>query len=202
MPMKSLSLVLLVLFALSLPVLADTPTTAQDNNPRTNRHANACYIGGSLYGKCETYDLDHDRKVDIEEVKYMYDAGWFVIRFEEGMILRSQVPRMYRWLIGPEPIIFSPGGTVVVAATTCEIYLTGPIVGAPTTLIIPLNVINGGVDPNGIPNNPYGFDWGTTGRLNVVVPGGGFVIYDLASFGGWYAPHVASTTCPTPVPPA
>jgi hypothetical protein len=198
--MKIVSLLMLVL-VVSFPVWAGEPATATENNPRTNPNANACYIGGSLYGQCENYDLDHDRKVDIEEIKYMYDAGWFVIRYEEKLFLRSQVPRMYRWLIGPEPIDYSAGGTVVTAQPTCTISLTGPIVGAPTTLIIPIAVINGGVDPNGIPNNPYGFDWGVTGRLNVVVPSGGFVIYDLGAFGGWYTGHVASTTCPTPVPP-
>jgi hypothetical protein len=102
--MKRFILGLLLLLGLATAVLADVPTTATENDPRTNVDANACYIGGSLYGKCGSYDLNYDGKIDVEEIKYMYAAGWFVIRFEKGVILRSQVPVMYRWLIGPEPV--------------------------------------------------------------------------------------------------
>jgi hypothetical protein len=195
--MAKIALLMLCLLLITTAALASEPATTEENNPDTNPDANACYIGGSLFGKCSITDVNRDSQIEGWEIDYMYDAGWYLIRFDKGLFARNVIPEKYRWLLPPEPV--PEDGAPV--ATTCRINLTGPIVGAPTTLITPLAVINGGFDPNGVPNAPYGFDWGTTGRLNVVVPGGGFVVYDLVAFGGWYAPHVASTDCPTPIPP-
>jgi hypothetical protein len=42
------------------------------NNPFTNQRANACYLGGSLAGICDT--------------QWEWECGWGIIRVENGMI--------------------------------------------------------------------------------------------------------------------
>lgn len=205
--MLRLGLVLVSCLFLSAAVFAAEPTTAEGNNPRTNPDANACYIGGSLYGKCETYDLDHDKDVETWEIAYMYRAGWYIIRFDRGMYARSQVPRLYRWLLGPEPIVIDYGSAPTAALpTTCTVTLTAlgqsSAGGVPATITIPLTVING-ADPNAtVGATPYGFDWLTiraVPTLGLYGSAAGIVLWDTA--GGWSTTEVAATDCPTPTSP-
>jgi hypothetical protein len=199
--MKWLCTALLITLLSTGITFAQEPTTPGENDPNTNLSANACFVGGALAGKCAATDLDKDGQIAQWEIAYMYTGGWYLIRFQAGIYTRREVPLLYHWMLPPElPLPLSSDVLAGADETSCIIYLTGPIVGAPTTLIAPLEVIIGGVDPNGIPNSPYGFDWGSTGRLNIAVPGGGFVVYGLVP-GQWYAPHVAATTCPTPIAP-
>lgn len=196
--MKWICAVLIITLLSTGISFAQEPTNPSENDPNTNPSANACFVGGALAGKCHTTDLDRDGQIEPWEIAYMYNGGWYLIRFQFRIYSRSEVPLLYHWMLPPELPL--PNGALA-DDTTCIIYLTGPIAGAPTTLIVPMEVIIGGVNPGGIPNNPYGFAWGGGGILNITVPGGGFVVYGLIAFGGWYAPHVASTNCPTPIAP-
>jgi hypothetical protein len=198
--MKWVCITLLITLLSTGTIFAQEPSNAEENNPNTNPSANACFAGGALAGKCATTDLDKNGQIEQSEITYIYTGGWYLIRFQAGIYSRSEVPLLYHWMLPPELPLSNADGALTGGDTTCIIYLIGSIVGAPTTLIVPLEVIIGGLDPNGIPNTPYGFDWGTTGRLNVVVPTGGFVVYGVVP-GQWYSTHVASTTCPSPIAP-
>ena len=89
-----LVLAALMLVAGMIAMAAETP-----NDPRVNFGANACYSGGTLEGKCDT--------------EYMWIAGWYLIRYEAGLIGADQMPDAYKWLLdqavtdsapsGPEP---------------------------------------------------------------------------------------------------
>jgi hypothetical protein len=82
----------------SLMIAAQGLTAGSDdrgnpNDPRTNERANACFEGGSMAGKCDA----------VNE----WEAGWYLIRFETGLISREQVPAQHRWTVGdavPGPI--------------------------------------------------------------------------------------------------
>lgn len=66
--------------------------TAQDetlpNDPFVNPDANACFAGGSWEGKCGD---------DLE----MWQAGWYLIRWEKGIIAEDDIPDQYKWILPP-----------------------------------------------------------------------------------------------------
>ena len=72
-----------------MTVYAFDPATPEENDPRTNPDANACFVGGSMVGKCGDSDL-------------FWNAGWYLIRFERGLITRDQVPDQYKWVLPKE----------------------------------------------------------------------------------------------------
>ena len=53
------------------------------NDPRVNERANACYDGGTLAGKCDT--------------QAEWDAGWYLIRFEYGLLGCADFPAQFSW---------------------------------------------------------------------------------------------------------
>jgi hypothetical protein len=55
------------------------------NDPNDNGRANACYEGGSMAGQCDT----------PEE----WEAGWYLIRFEYGLITLEQFPDFFNWAL-------------------------------------------------------------------------------------------------------
>ncbi len=55
------------------------------NDPRVNERANACYDGGTLAGKCD------------EQAEW--DAGWYLIRFEYGLLNCDNFPSQFRWVL-------------------------------------------------------------------------------------------------------
>jgi hypothetical protein len=82
---------LLALAALAISMMAVyafEPTTLAENDPRINPDANACFVGGSMVGKCDS-DL-------------LWNAGWYLLRFEQGLITEGQVPDQYKWILPKE----------------------------------------------------------------------------------------------------
>lgn len=79
--LKRLALVVLVFVLSSLAVFA------QENDPFTDENANACTEGGSMEGQCNR-DLDNNGTVDASEVEWAWRCGWYIIRYEAGMINR------------------------------------------------------------------------------------------------------------------
>jgi hypothetical protein len=59
------------------------------NDPTVNVAANACYAGGTMAQQCDT------------ESEWI--AGWYLIRYEYGMVSRAEVPADYRWAL-PRPL--------------------------------------------------------------------------------------------------
>ena len=92
-PVKRSVLILLALFLTvsTLAVYAFNPTTPSENDPSINPDANACFIGGAWEGTCGDSDLK-------------WNAGWYLIRFEQGLITRDQVPDQYKWVVPTEVV--------------------------------------------------------------------------------------------------
>jgi hypothetical protein len=80
-------LVLLVLSSAILTFALDDQ--GNPNDPNDNDRANACYDDGSMAGKCLT-DWD-------------WEAGWYFIRFEYGLLSREEIPAQYAVLLPPLP---------------------------------------------------------------------------------------------------
>ena len=80
-----LILAALVMVLTVMAVFAD-PTTPAENDPRTNPDANACFTSGSMADKCGDSDM-------------FWNAGWYLIRFEQSLINRNQVPDQYKWVL-------------------------------------------------------------------------------------------------------
>lgn len=59
------------------------------NDPTVNERANACYEGGSMEDKCDT--------------DWEWTCGWYVIRYEEGFMSRTQMPAFCEILIDAAP---------------------------------------------------------------------------------------------------
>ena len=83
--------ILLFVFAaiavLALPAFAIDDTLP--NDPADNPDANACLTGGLWEGKCG-------------DSEYMWAGGWYLIRFNAGLISRDQFPDQYKWAIPSE----------------------------------------------------------------------------------------------------
>lgn len=73
------------------------------NDPRVNERANACYMGGTLEGKCAT--------------EAEWQAGWYLIRYEYGMINRQGIPVWAQWVLQEDPIILIPTPTLAPSST-------------------------------------------------------------------------------------
>ncbi|MEO1286227.1 MAG: hypothetical protein AAFV93_00560 [Chloroflexota bacterium] len=84
--LKKLSLIIM-LFALSV-VLIQAQDSDDANDPNNNEDANACYDGGTLEGKCDS--------------EVMWQAGWYLIRFEYGIFDRDEIPAWVNWALPPE----------------------------------------------------------------------------------------------------
>jgi hypothetical protein len=81
-------LLVLLVFSTSILALA-LDDQGNPNDPNDNDRANACYDDGSMAGKCLT-DLD-------------WEAGWYFIRFEYGLLSREEIPAQYAVLLPPLP---------------------------------------------------------------------------------------------------
>lgn len=66
------------------------------NDPAINERANACYEDGTLAGQCDT---------ELE-----WQAGWYLIRYEFGILQRADIPEWVEWILAPEatPEFMSP----------------------------------------------------------------------------------------------
>jgi hypothetical protein len=187
--LKFISTVLIILACLLIAgaAFAD-PATPADNNPATNPDANACYAGGSYENRC-LVDIDLDGTIEDWEIDAMWEAGWYRIRLEYGMISPNQVPPQYSFIVPDAP-----------AAATCTMTLT-PIAAryyGVSSIVVPIDVINGSVDPNAWygTTTPYGFDWYNNGLSVYFKYFGSLIVY-----GNTFSGDFASTDCPTPTPP-
>jgi hypothetical protein len=82
---KVLILVLILLLS-SLAILAQ-----EDESNDLAPDANACNEGGAMAGKCNI-DFDENGVVDDYEIAWAWTCGWYIARYNAGIISRSQVP--------------------------------------------------------------------------------------------------------------
>ncbi len=124
--MKRSILLLIASLALLISLVAALAASDSDtpNDPRINPDANACYTGGSMEGKC---------KLDDE----LWKAGWYLIRFEYGLIGRDQIPDQYKWLL---PSVFNTNNTAVATGMPPQIpsATPSPVTPTPTPTATPM----------------------------------------------------------------
>jgi hypothetical protein len=99
------------------------------NDPTRSWTANACFPGGSLAGTCDT----------VEE----WIAGWFLIRYEHGLISLEDFPRRYRWILPtntPAPVVPSNTATQTLMPTSTA-SLTPTNTLTPTDTFTPTNTL-------------------------------------------------------------
>lgn len=127
--MKRICLVLVILLLATFASLAQEEINS--NDPLTNENANACNEGGSMEGKCNI-DFDGNGIVDQYEVDWAWECGWYIIRYDAGML--SSVPERCQTLLSAglicynSPYYFSlqysgnpnePGNLVLILAPDC-----------------------------------------------------------------------------------
>lgn len=180
--LKHVLISLIVLFMTGLLIIAQSgyDDLGNPNDPRLNDRANACYESGTMADKCDS---------ELE-----WQAGWYRIRFEYGLLGRGEVPAWVAWVLPPEIIpeeLPMPGP---VPPTTCTINFipaTFPYTTFGSNVTVLISTVIGN-DNGGTP----GALWNT-----------GNLFYTTASDGArlsigsvWDTSQVASTDCPTPIP--
>lgn len=113
----ALGLFLIVSLVGLVLAVAGLDDRGQPNDPRTNSRANACYEGGTLAFKCGTTDLDGDGVITQSESDALWNAGWYLIRFEQGIISRENFPAEYAWVL-PQPSSPAPNALSVPPAAS------------------------------------------------------------------------------------
>jgi hypothetical protein len=58
------------------------------NDPMLDPHANACLEGGTLEGQCDS--------------ELLWNAGWYLIRYEHALIEQADFPAEYAWVLPHE----------------------------------------------------------------------------------------------------
>jgi len=93
----ALTLILVsVLFHLMPAYTQDT-----DSSPTPGTRAdNECYAGGTLEGKCGGNGFHPDGSYTSDEVEWAWKAGWYLARFNDGIIAREQIPHEF-WSVLP-----------------------------------------------------------------------------------------------------
>ena len=91
-----ITIVMLIILVITSMLIFAKDDRGNSNDPTSNERANACYDDGSMAGKCDT---------ELE-----WQAGWYLIRFEHGLIERDDFPDWLVWVLPPEPLpgIMSP----------------------------------------------------------------------------------------------
>jgi hypothetical protein len=121
--------ILAVLLVFSPSILAfASDDQGNPNDPNDNDRANACYEDGSMAGKCLT-DWD-------------WEAGWYLIRFEYGLLSRENFPIRFRHLLPALPQKETDSSGVPAPAMNClprgtGLYAnfgTGDLLAPPVTL--------------------------------------------------------------------
>src|SRR3972149_1802632 len=100
-----LTIISVLLLAGAVVFAAGFDDRGNPNDPATNERANACYEGGSLAGKCGATDADRDGRIEEWEIEWMWTCGWYLIRFESGMLIRAEVPYTCQALL---PLVVIP----------------------------------------------------------------------------------------------
>jgi len=74
------------------------------NDPRFNENANACYIGGTMSGKCNNTDVNDDNVIDDFDRDWMWTAGWHRIRYDFGLTPSDSFDNAYETVL-PEDAV-------------------------------------------------------------------------------------------------
>ncbi len=100
--LRRLTFILAVMMCVLVMSAAFAAADTLPNDPKLNPDANACYAGGTLEGRCNGVDSNLDGVVSEDEVKFAWVGGWYLIRFQAGMISRADFPKEYLYLLPQE----------------------------------------------------------------------------------------------------
>jgi hypothetical protein len=93
----TLSVLILALVVIGSAFADDDASLA--NNPNVNPNANACFAGGTLEGRCNPVDANGDGQFSTEEIQAGWIGGWYLIRFQYGLLSRANFPAEYAYLL-------------------------------------------------------------------------------------------------------
>ena len=99
--MKRFLLLLLVCLFSVFVASAQTDEAGNPNDPLVNENANACFEGGTMAGKCNI-DFDGNGTVDDFEVAWAWECGWYLIRYDAGMMSAAGFPLRCQSLLPAE----------------------------------------------------------------------------------------------------
>jgi hypothetical protein len=98
MEFKTMNKLIIFILILCIHIVSFADDQSDDvdypNDPTLNDSANACYEGGSMEGKCAT--------------DWEWQCGWYLIRFESGVISQENFPITCKSLLGEGIVPFSP----------------------------------------------------------------------------------------------
>jgi hypothetical protein len=103
----------LVLLIAATVLASSVDDQGTSNDPRVNERANACYEGGTLAFRCTSDDL--------------WELGWYLIRFEFGLISRENFPARFAYALPPLWMPFTPVATLVPTVTLTPLPTTTPL---------------------------------------------------------------------------
>lgn len=92
-------LFIIMLFTSLIASAQSTDDEGNPNDPAENDRANACYDGASMESKCDGI--------------WEWTCGWYLIRFETGIILRENFPNQCSILLPPLPVTESENVLVI-----------------------------------------------------------------------------------------
>jgi hypothetical protein len=94
--------------------------------PCGSRYDNECNDGGELEGKCDSSDLNFDGVVEDWEIVYMWDFGWALARYNQGLISREDFT--FQSMLPPLPGEIDNGraGRCLDAGISGDVSYVGP----------------------------------------------------------------------------
>lgn len=110
---KRFMLILIMILSSIVPVSAEgVDDQGNPNDPEVNDRANACYEGGTMLNQCNT-------KLD-------WQAGWYLIRFEMGILSRDEIPDWVGWVLPPEVLPDELRNSVMIPVPSGACLSDGP----------------------------------------------------------------------------
>lgn len=184
--MKRIILTLILLLGIANVVTAidSYDDLGNPNDPAVNERANACFIGATLEGKCDS--------------PLMWEAGWYLIRFEYEVFAAENIPEWVAWVLPPE---VRPQELANVGSEPCIITITA--FGASATTRVPGSILSGksGLN-NSVSAGGFTFVWSSDGPLRAGGKVGDKYWYGNIGSNGSWASAVDASECPaTPSAP-
>jgi hypothetical protein len=174
--MKQIVLALVILVTVVSSALATDSfdDLGNPNDPKVNERANACFDGATFEGKCDS--------------PLMWEAGWYLIRYEAKIYKPEDIPEWLWWILPPHDV---PQTSVF---GKCIITISS--FGSKAIVSVPGSILSGksGYD-NLVSASGFTFVWSSDGPLRAGgTIGSKYWFGNVGSDGGWSG-SVDSSQC-------
>lgn len=161
--------ILFIFVIVSLLSLIAVHAQDSDATPKPGSRAdNECYAGGTMEGKCGGNGFHADGSSTPAEVEWAWKCGYYMARFNDGKISRSDVPSECGILLPP------PSNPAIV--TECVLY------AGSTTECLTGNVLKEDIGSNGVFENTYYVIMSAIAGNGGACPAGTTYIGDVGNF--------------------